>query len=152
MRISDWSSDVCSSDLMPARVRHFLTAAVEEGLPAKSLDNAAMERLKAYRWPGNVRELENLVRRLAALYSQEVIGVDVIDTELAEAPEGARAPEEHRHEGLAAAVERHLREYFAAHKEGLPAAGLHERILQEIGRAPVCTPVTNSHLVFRILL
>ena len=26
---------------------------------------------KRYRWPGNVRELENLIRRLAALYSQE---------------------------------------------------------------------------------
>jgi two-component system, NtrC family, nitrogen regulation response regulator GlnG len=127
---------------IPALVRHFLANAVEEGLPAKSLDNAAMERLKSYRWPGNVRELENLVRRLAALYSQEVIGVDVIDTELAEA---APTPlDEPRNEGLAAAVERHLREYFAAHKDGLPAAGLHDRILQEVERPLITLSLTAT--------
>src|SRR5579883_3325728 len=48
---------------IPALVRHFFTLAHAEGLPMKSLDAEAMERLKAYRWPGNVRELENLVRR-----------------------------------------------------------------------------------------
>jgi two-component system nitrogen regulation response regulator GlnG len=123
------------SEDVPALVRHFFAAAAEEGLPAKSLDNAAMERLKAYHWPGNVRELENLVRRLAALYSEEVIGVDVIDAELVEGPAAESRPaEEQRNEGLAAAVERHLREYFAAHKDGLPAAGLHDRILQEVER------------------
>src|SRR5271169_3002811 len=63
-----------TSDI-PALVRHFAALAVREGLPMKRLDEAAMERLRTYRWPGNVRELENLVRRLAALYSQEVIGV-----------------------------------------------------------------------------
>ena len=36
--------------------------------------------------------------------------------------------------GLAASVERHLRDYFAAHENGLPSAGLYERILQEIER------------------
>ena len=54
-------------------------------------DGAAASR---YRWPGNVRELENLVRRLAALYSQEVIGVEVVEAELAEAPPPAPAPAE----------------------------------------------------------
>src|ERR671930_1903579 len=73
-------------DDIPALVRHFLNLAAAEGLPAKTVDQAAMERLKAHRWSGNVRELENLVRRLAALYAQEVIGVDVIEAELAEAP------------------------------------------------------------------
>src|ERR1700692_2012203 len=71
---------------IPGLVRHFAAQAAREGLPAKVLDEAAMERLRRYRWPGNVRELENLVRRLAALYSQEVIGVDVIESELAAAP------------------------------------------------------------------
>src|ERR1700719_4387965 len=66
-------------------IRHFFALGSHEGLPTKILDEAAMERLRRYRWPGNVRELENLVRRLAALYSQEVIGVDVIEAELAEA-------------------------------------------------------------------
>src|SRR5271154_3079015 len=74
-----------SSDI-PALVRHFASIAAREGLPLKIIDEAAMERLRRYRWPGNVRELENMVRRLAALYSQEVIGLDVIEAELAEAP------------------------------------------------------------------
>ena len=69
-----------TSDI-PALVRHFAAQAVREGLPTKRLDDAAMERLRTYRWPGNVRELENLVRRLAALYSQEMIGVGVIEGE-----------------------------------------------------------------------
>ena len=118
----------------PALVRHFLKQASAEGLPIKSVDGAAMEKLKAYRWPGNVRELENLVKRLAALYSQEVIGPDVIDMELAEvapAVETSAAPD---NEGLSAAVERHLKDYFAAHKDGLPAAGLYDRVLREIER------------------
>jgi two-component system nitrogen regulation response regulator GlnG len=36
--------------------------------------------------------------------------------------------------GLAASVERHLRDYFAAHENGLPSTGLYERVLQEIER------------------
>ena len=54
-------------------VRHFLGEAQREGLPAKQFEPAALERLKGHKWPGNVRELENLVRRLAALYSDETI-------------------------------------------------------------------------------
>src|SRR5713101_3929065 len=103
-----------SADI-PALVRHFTSLAAREGLPLKSIDEAAMERLRRYRWPGNVRELENMVRRLAALYSQEVIGLDVIDVELAEAPPPAVLPAEAAGgEGLAAAVERHIPDDVAA--------------------------------------
>ncbi len=119
---------------IPALVRHFVALAVREGLPQKQLDEAAMERLRTYRWPGNVRELENLVRRLAALYSQEVIGISVIDTELGEAPGVAETVDAPSGEGLAGAVERHIKGYFAAHKGGLPAAGLYDRILREVER------------------
>src|SRR4051794_18398369 len=118
----------------PALVRHFLKQAASEGLPAKTLDSSAMERLKDYRWPGNVRELENLVRRLAALYSQEVIGLDVAEAELADSAPAAESAPEPQDEGLGAAVERHLKDYFAAHRDGLPAAGLYDRILREIER------------------
>ena len=109
---------------LPALVRHFAAQAVREGLPPKRLDEEAMERLRRYRWPGNVRELENLIRRLAALYSQEVIGAAIIEAELGEARETAEAATAAAGEGLAGAVEHHIRGYFAAHKGGLPAAGL----------------------------
>ena len=116
---------------IPALVRHFFGLAHGEGLPMKSLDPAAMERLKAHRWPGNIRELENLVRRLAALYSQELIGLDAVEAELAEAAPAAQA-DAPANEGLGGAAERHLRDYFAAHKGGLPPSGLYDRVLREV--------------------
>ncbi len=118
---------------IPALVRHFFAHAHAEGLPVKSLDQAALDRLKIYRWPGNVRELENLVRRLAALYSQEVIGVEAVSAELADSTLAA-PPAAPAGEGLSAAAERHLRDYFEAHKGGLPPAGLYDRVLREIER------------------
>ncbi len=77
---------------IPPLARHFLERAREDGLPAKTLDQSALDRLKAHRWPGNVRELENLMRRLAALYPQETINGDVIAAELAESASAADAP------------------------------------------------------------
>ena len=117
----------------PALVRHFFAQAAAEGLPAKRLDDAAMDRLKSYRWPGNVRELENMVRRLAALYSQETIGIEVIEAELAETS-AVPVMEQEKAESLTGSVERHLREYFAAHRDGLPPPGLYDRILREVER------------------
>jgi two-component system nitrogen regulation response regulator GlnG len=117
-----------------ALARHFLAQVSSEGLPAKSLTQPAIDRLKSYRWPGNVRELENLVRRVAALYAQELIDLDVIESELAEAQPPAPVGEAPPNEGMGQAVERHLKEYFAAHRDGLPAAGLYDRVLREIER------------------
>lgn len=110
-------------------VRHFLNQAQAQGLPAKTLDGAAMQVLMRYRWPGNVRELENLIRRLAALYPQDTIGEDVIAHELADtAPDlgGGEAP------NLAGAVERHLGRYFAEHGAALPPPGVYDRIVREV--------------------
>jgi two-component system nitrogen regulation response regulator GlnG len=115
-------------------VRHFLNMAAAEGLPAKSIDSLAMERMKRHRWPGNVRELENLVRRLAALYSQEVIGIEVVEAELSGSVTVGDPPPVPESEGLSATVERHLREYFAAHDDELPAAGVYDRVLREVER------------------
>ncbi len=121
------------SEDIPELVRHFFAEAQEEGLAAKSIDPEAMEALKSYPWPGNVRELENLVRRLTVLYSQETIDRAVVESELSEgkAAEPAAAPAA---ESLGGAVEQHLRAYFAAHEEGLPASGLYERVLREVER------------------
>ncbi|MFZ1108920.1 MAG: nitrogen regulation protein NR(I), partial [Rhodomicrobium sp.] len=62
--------------------RHFFAQGVADGLPAKRLDGPALERLRRYSWPGNIRELENLTRRLAALYPQDVITESTIEAEL----------------------------------------------------------------------
>ncbi len=67
---------------IPDLVRHFFKQAAAEGLPLKHIDNAALERMKRYRWPGNIRELENLIRRLTALYPQEVITEPLVEAEL----------------------------------------------------------------------
>jgi two-component system nitrogen regulation response regulator GlnG len=91
-----------------------------------------LERLKRHPWHGNVRELENLIRRLTALYPQETIGLDVIETELAGTGLAELVP--NRAESLGEAVERHLRGYFAAHRDGVPSAGLYDRVLREIER------------------
>src|SRR6201985_1778678 len=58
---------------IPDLVRHFFQRNAIEGLAPKSLQPAALDRLKRYAWPGNTRELENLPRLLAALYPQDVI-------------------------------------------------------------------------------
>jgi two-component system nitrogen regulation response regulator GlnG len=133
-----------SSDV-PALVRHFASLATREGLPVKRLDDAAMERLRRHRWPGNVRELENLVRRLAALYTQEVIGIDIVEAELERsAPRDALPGEAAGGEGLGAAVERHINDYFAAHRGALPAAGLYERVLREVERPLIAATLSAT--------
>jgi two-component system nitrogen regulation response regulator GlnG len=93
-----------------------------------------MERLKRHRWPGNVRELENVVRRFAALYSQETITADVVEAELADVGPANVANAASEEESLTEAVERHLRTYFDAHEGELPASGLYDRVLREVER------------------
>jgi two-component system nitrogen regulation response regulator GlnG len=120
---------------VPELVQHFLAQGSAVGLPPKTLDAGALERLKRHRWPGNVRELENVIRRLSALYAQEVIGVDVIEAELAEASPAATVEETApADDSLSSAVERHLRTYYSAHKDILPATGLYDRVLREVER------------------
>ncbi len=119
---------------IPALTRHFLDQAADEGLPRKALDAEALDRLAGYAWPGNVRELENLLRRVAALCAQEVIGAGIIDAELAPAPAADEGRQGGTGEGLGDAVERQLRSYFAAHDGGLPASGLYNRVLREVER------------------
>ncbi|MEO1193264.1 MAG: nitrogen regulation protein NR(I) [Pseudomonadota bacterium] len=118
---------------VPELVAHFLALCQDEGLPPKRLTPEAMDRLKTHAWPGNVRELENLVRRLTALYSQELLGLDVIEAELADSPLEPPAMAV-AGESLGGAIERHLADYFAAHDGALPPPGLYDRFLRELER------------------
>ena len=120
------------SEDVPDLIRHFFELVEREGLPAKQLDQAALERLKRHRWPGNVRELENLARRLAALYPQETIAASVIDAELSQPGMTTAEDEAKSDDGLSSAIERHLSSYFASFGTELPPPGLYHRILREI--------------------
>ena len=71
--------------------RHFLAQAAEEGLPQKTVNAAGLELLRRYDWPGNVRELENMMRRIAALYTDEVIDDGALEMEISGAAEGGVA-------------------------------------------------------------
>jgi two-component system, NtrC family, nitrogen regulation response regulator GlnG len=126
---------------VPDLVRHFFTQVEREGLPRKQIDPAALERLKRYRWPGNVRELENLVRRLAALYPQEVIGRAIIEAELAQPGMEVSASKESGGDTLGASVEQHLSRYFGGFGDQLPPPGLYHRILKEVE-----TPLVSAAL------
>ncbi|ODN71372.1 nitrogen regulation protein NR(I) [Methylobrevis pamukkalensis] len=117
---------------VPDLIRHFFNQAEKEGLPTKQIEQAAVDRMKRYRWPGNVRELENLVRRLAALYPQEMITANLIDQELATpavSPADTETPPE---DNLSNSVERFLNKYFGGYGEALPPPGLYHRILKEV--------------------
>ncbi|MFZ6764199.1 nitrogen regulation protein NR(I) [Pseudoroseomonas sp. WGS1072] len=118
---------------IPLLARHFLDRAKASGLPGKQLDPDALDRLRQHSWPGNARELENLMRRLAALYPQEIIGADAVNAELLEA-EPIASPEARSPETLEQAVERHLSSFVAAQKDGLPVRDLYERVLAEVER------------------
>jgi two-component system nitrogen regulation response regulator GlnG len=120
---------------VPDLVRHFVRQAVGEGLDAKRFDGDALDLLKAYPWPGNVRELENVVRRVMALYPQDVISREIIDNELR-----IESPEQSSSQGsapmaqatIAQSVEENMRRYFSGFGEELPPPGLYHRVLEEV--------------------
>ncbi|HEV7407284.1 MAG TPA: nitrogen regulation protein NR(I) [Bradyrhizobium sp.] len=117
---------------LPDLIRHFFALAEKDGLPPKKLDTLALERLKQHRWPGNVRELENLARRLAALYPQDVITGSVIDGELAPPAVVSGGSAHHGVDNLGGAVEVYLSSHFSSFPNGVPPPGLYHRILREI--------------------
>lgn len=120
---------------IPELANHFLSQVAEEGLPWKTIEKPALERLKQHNWPGNVRELENVIRRLAALYSQETITLEVIQQELAELnAQSANGGGDSDPDNLSSAIEKHLRSYFDAHGDSLPPSGLYDRVLKELER------------------
>ena len=132
-------------DDIPALVQHFLNSARLDGLPPKTVEPAAMARLKAYHWPGNVRELENLVRRLTVLYAQDIIGGEVIEAELREGvPLRHALAEGERADGFTNVVARYVEQIFAERDGRLPPAGLYGRILREVERPLIARVLTET--------
>jgi two-component system, NtrC family, nitrogen regulation response regulator GlnG len=114
-------------------VRHFLRQAAREGLGQKSIEAAAIDRLKAHPWPGNVRELENFVRRLAALYTQDTLTSQIIEQELAEVlPDRAADIGNGDAKDLSEQVERYLAGYFSGFGKELPPPGLYDRVIRQV--------------------
>ncbi len=120
---------------IPELVEHFFARGAESGLPFKVIHPTAMDVLMRNSWPGNVRELENLVQRLAALYSDETITADIVREELSEAAvNSSRVAAGDEDQTLSSAIEGHLVRIFAKSEGGRPENGLYNRVLQEMER------------------
>ncbi|API58952.1 nitrogen regulation protein NR(I) [Tardibacter chloracetimidivorans] len=111
--------------------RYFLDQAAALGLPRKTLNPDAVNRLMAHPWPGNVRELENLMRRLAALSREEAITAGAVEQGLLEGVENKESLGQTAG-SLGEAMELYLARLFAAYDRSLPPDGLYERVLAEI--------------------
>ena len=102
------------------------------------LDTGAIDRLKQHSWPGNVRELENVMRRLAALCPDETISAETISAELteSEAPSPIAVPgaAPAGPEPLVVAVERHIKDFLAAHNDGVGVTDIYDQIIAEVER------------------
>ena len=117
---------------IPDLARAFLRRAESEGLPKKAITQKALDVLSAQQWSGNVRELENLMKRLAALCSDDTIDADIVNEELEARPRSAAEPEPAMGQSLGAAVEHHLSRYFSLHGDMPPPPGLYDRVLKEV--------------------
>jgi two-component system nitrogen regulation response regulator GlnG len=114
-------------------VRHFLRQVAKEGLGHRTMVPAAIERLKRHSWPGNVRELENLVRRLAALYTQDTITAEVVEAELADLTPPPRLDDQSGDpKQLNELVERYLADYFSGFGKEMPPPGLYRRVIRQV--------------------
>ncbi|MEX3009045.1 nitrogen regulation protein NR(I) [Hoeflea sp. TYP-13] len=132
---------------IPDLVRHFSNAAEKEGLQAKRFEGSAIDQLKQYLWPGNVRELENFIRRITALYPQDAITSEIVQTELqSESGDDAVSPISAvpNSATIAQAVEDNMRRYFAQFGADLPPPGLYHRVLEEVEYPLVLAALTAT--------
>jgi two-component system nitrogen regulation response regulator GlnG len=118
-------------DDVPDLARAFLFRTQRDGQGGKTLDSSALERMARHAWPGNVRELENLMRRVSALYTENLITDRLIDRELQE--ETRAAPAAEGRATLEDLIEQSLAGQFGAGGE-LPGPGLYDRTLESIER------------------
>ncbi len=110
--------------------RHFLDHAANQGLPRRQLASDAITALGSHDWPGNVRELENLMRRLAVLARDEVIGADAIRSMIGRRGPVADAVDVDIADAVRALIERIAREDPNALDDGT----LYDRVIGEVER------------------
>ncbi|MCB1439298.1 MAG: nitrogen regulation protein NR(I) [Nitratireductor sp.] len=139
------------SEDIPDLVRHFLQQNADEGLGLKTIEPDGIEALRKHSWPGNVRELENTVRRITALYPQEIVTKDII---LSELNAGEAGPDPIRNEvqptaDISMATEQWLSDYFKAYQDHEPPPGLYQTALHKL-EAPlisVCLAYTRGNQI-----
>ncbi len=117
---------------IPDLVRNFLKNATKAGLPERTIEPGALDKLMAHNWPGNVRELENIVLRLVAIHAQETISADLVTAQLGETSRPPILSPDSADQPLSGLVEGWLRGEFNRHGGALPPPGLHDRILRQV--------------------
>jgi len=133
---------------IPDLVRHFSKEASKEGLSAKTFENAAFEQLKRYPWPGNVRELENFIRRITALYPQDIITSEIVESEIKNEIQGDVSSSVDGLPGpmtIGQSVEENMRRYFTEFGDDLPPPGLYHRVLEEVEYPLVLAALSATH-------
>jgi DNA-binding NtrC family response regulator len=101
-------------DIIPL-VEHFVRKHAQRiGREVERIEDAALDRLRAYEWPGNVRELENTIERAVVLAAGPVI--DEASISIVEPPAGretAGLPSPRLHENVEWAERESIRRALA---------------------------------------
>ncbi len=133
---------------IPELVQHFFSNCSKDGLAPKFIDNLALERLQKYDWPGNVRELENLIYRLVVLYSENEIGIEIVDSELIESPKTETRVDL---DGIVFedVAEHYIKKHFEGLKDGQSINGLYSKIIKTIEKPLItsCLSVTKGNQI-----
>ena len=133
---------------IPELVQHFLSNCSKDGLTTKIIDKLALERLQKYDWPGNVRELENLIYRLVVLYSENEIGIEIVDSELVQSPK-IEAPVDLDGIVFEDVAEHYIKKHFEALKDEPSINGLYNTIIKTIEKPLItsCLEVTKGNQI-----
>jgi two-component system nitrogen regulation response regulator GlnG len=124
-------------------VAHFLRTSQPEGEPQKTIAPEAIKLMQAYAWPGNVRELENLVRRLTALYADETISREIVDSELNVVERPVTTAGAGNSTDVGGAVESHVAQLLRDAAPNLPPTGLYQRVIDRV-EAPLIAMALNA--------
>src|SRR3546814_8056991 len=172
MRISDWSSDVCSSDLTPEQVRIYDAYAgafqiihnnLDAAMEAAGITSATHGTLNRQAKAAARSAFESTKQRffnhlITAMQTPSVIGsierdIDAGDAAVIQIVSTGEALQERRLAEIPAdewtdvSVDITPREYVLDYLQHSFPVQLYEPCEdnEEIGRAHVCTPVTNAH-------